>query len=231
METSLFHCGSQLLGDVLVNVIGNAIRHHFLALPLAVCVDAFVVPIMTLIFRKKHVVWLHIFGLLCLAACLPLCVCVVPAVWFATDWIDPSLPAIPCAVMDHGDLLRECRLMLHSISSQISVLVAGLQRLEGQRRHPQLPLPPAAPGGQPPPPPPSTPAFASPKASAVAPPLPTVPITLMATSTHRIEPTDLIEPVSDSASREHNRRRRSRRRDLHRRRSPSQTTTWTLRAT
>ena len=39
--------------------------------------------------------------------------------------------------MDHGDLLRECRLMLHAISSQISILVAGLQRLEGQQRHPQ----------------------------------------------------------------------------------------------
>ena len=88
--------------------------------------------------------------------------------------------------------------MLHSISSQISILVAGLQRLEGQQRHPQPPLPPAAPGGQPPLPPPSTPAPASPEASSVRPPHPTVPVTLVATSTNRIEPADLIEPVSDS---------------------------------
>ena len=36
--------------------------------------------------------------------------------------------------MDHGDLLRECRHMLLAISSQISLLLAGLQRLEGQQR-------------------------------------------------------------------------------------------------
>ena len=55
----------------------------------------------------------------------------------------------------------------------------------------------------------------------LTPPHPTVPITLVATSTNRMEPADLIEPVSDSASRERNRRRRSRHRDLHRRRSRS----------
>ena len=163
---------------------------------------------------------LHAFGLLRLVACLPLSL-MFPQFGFATDRTTSSLPAVSCAVMDHGDLLRECRLMLRSISSQISILVAGLQRLEGQQRHPQPPLPPAAPGGQQPLPPPSTPAPASPKASSVRPPHPTVPVTLVATSTTRMEPADLIEPVSDSASREHSRRRRSRLRDLHRRRSRS----------
>ena len=44
--------------------------------------------------------------------------------------------------------------MLLAISSQISILLAGLQRLEGQQRHPQPPPPPPVPDGQPPPPPP-----------------------------------------------------------------------------
>ena len=66
--------------------------------------------------------------------------------------------------MDHGDIFRECR-YLHSISSQISILVAGLQRLEGHQRNPQAPLPgppvvppvPTAPKVLPPLPPPLTP--------------------------------------------------------------------------
>ena len=182
--------------------------------PSAVCVNVFVVSIMTLFFRKMHVVLLHACGLLRLVACLPLSL-MCPQFGFDTD------RTVSWAVMDHGDLLRECRLMLHSISSQISILVAGLQRLEGQQRHLLLSLPPAAPGGHPPLPPPLTPAPPSPKASSVRPPHPPVPITLVATSTNRMEPADLIEPVSDSASREHNRRRRSRHRDLHRRRSRS----------
>ena len=120
-----------------------------------------------------------------------------PQFGFATDRTTSSLPAVSCAHGSWGPL-QECRLMLHSISSQ-------------QQRHSQPPLPPAAPGGQQPLPPPSTPAPASPKASSMRPPHPTV----------RVKPADLIEPVSDSASREHNRRRRSRHRDLHRRRSRS----------
>ena len=188
--------------------------------PSEVCVNVFVVSIMTLFFRKMHVVLLHACGLLCLVACLPLSL-TCPQSGFDTDRTISSLPAVSCAVMDHGDLLRECRLMLHSILSQISILVAGLQRLEGQQQHLLLSLPPAAPGGHPPLPPPLTPAPPSPKASSLRPPPPAVPITLVATSTNRMEPADLIEPVSDSASREHNRRRRSRHRDLHRRRSRS----------
>ena len=39
-------------------------------------------------------------------------------------------------VMDHGGLLRECRHLLHAILSQISILLAGLQRIEGHQRHP-----------------------------------------------------------------------------------------------
>ena len=119
-------------------------------------------------------------------------------------------------------------------SSQLSILVAGLQRLEGHKRHPQPPLPPVVrighpavppvptvPEVQPPPPPPSIPAPTSPKASSARPAYTSMPITLVATSTNRVEPADLVEPVSDSASRERNRRRRSRRRDgsrSHRRR-------------
>ena len=128
----------------------------------------------------------------------------------------------------------ECRYLLHSISSQISILVAGLQRLEGHQRHPQLPLPPVVPTGPPavppvptvpevlpPLPPPSMPAPTSPKASSARPTFTSMPITLVATSTNLAEAADLIEPVSDSASRERNRRRRSRRREAHRYRSRS----------
>ena len=61
------------------------------------------------------------------------------------DRVTEPLPSCSPTVMDHGDILRECRYLLHSISSQISILVAGLQRLEGHQRHPQPPLPPAAP--------------------------------------------------------------------------------------
>ena len=93
--------------------------------PSAVCVNVFVVSIMTLFFRKMHVVLLHAFGLLRLVACLPLSL-MCPQFGFDTDRTISSLPAVSCAVMDHGDLLRECRLMLHSMSSQISILVAGL---------------------------------------------------------------------------------------------------------
>ena len=118
--------------------------------------------------------------------------------------------------------------MLHSISSQISILVAGLQRLEGHQRHPQPPLPPVPTGPPavppaptvpevlPPLPPPSIPAPTSPKVSSPRPAYTSMPVTLVATSTNRVEPADLIEPVSDSASRERNRRRRSRRRDARR---------------
>ena len=152
------------LRDVLVNVFGNAIQYHFLALPLRGLCQRFRGIHHDALLPEK--VLLHAFGLLRLVACLPLSL-MFPQFGFATDRTTPSLPAVSCAVMDHGDLLRECRLMLHSISSQISILVAGLQRLEGQQRRPQPPLPPAAPGGQPPLPPPSTPAPASLKASSV----------------------------------------------------------------
>ena len=157
-----------------------------------------------------------------------------PQLGFATDLIIPPLSAFSSAVMDHGDLLRECRYLLHSISSQISILVVGLQRLEGHQRHPQPPLPPVAPIGHPavppvpvvpevppPLPPPTVPAPTFPKASSVRPAYTSMPITLVATSTNRVESADLIEPVSDSASRERHRRRRSRRRDAHRHRSRS----------
>ena len=102
--------------------------------------------------------------------------------------------------MDHGDLLRECRHMLLAISSQISLLLAGLQRLEGQQRHPQPPPPPPVPDGQLPPlPPPST----------LPPPLPatsvrtdcmTAPVTLVATSDNRTEHPAHVRTVSVSTS-------------------------------
>ena len=97
--------------------------------------------------------------------------------------------------------------MLHAISSQISILVAGLHRLEGQQRHPQPPPPPAAPDGQPPLPPPP---ISAPPAPSVRSTHPAVPITLVATSDNRVEPAGHVNPVSDSASRERRRRRRSR---------------------
>ena len=99
---------------------------------------------------------------------------------------------------DHGDLLRERRLMLHTISSQISILVAGLQRLEGQQRHLQPPPPPPAPDGQSPLPPPPTSAPPSVPATSVRPTYPTVPITLVATSDNRMEPAGHVNPVSVS---------------------------------
>ena len=114
--------------------------------------------------------------------------------------------------MDHGDLLRECRRMLLAISSQISLLLAGLQCLEGQQRHPQPPPPPPVPDGQLPPPPPSM----------TPPPLPatsgrpdymTAPVTLVATSDNRTEHPAHVRTVSVSTSWEHRRRRRSRHRE------------------
>ena len=110
--------------------------------------------------------------------------------------------------------------MLHAISSQISILVAGLQRLEGQQRHPQPPPPPSAPDGQPPLPPPTS-APSSLLAPSVRSTHPTAPITLVATSDNRMEPAGHVNPVSVSTSRERRRRRRSRHRDPHRRRSRS----------
>ena len=87
--------------------------------------------------------------------------------------------------------------------------------------HPAVPPAPTAPEVHPPLPPPSIPAPASPKASSARPAYTSMPITLVATSTNRVEPADLVEPVSDSASRERDRRTRSRRHDAHRHRSRS----------
>ena len=114
--------------------------------------------------------------------------------------------------------------MLHAISSQISILVAGLQRLEGQQQHPQPPPPPPAPDGQSPLPPPPTSAPPSVPATSVRPTYPTVPITLVATSDNRMEPAGHVNPVSVSTSRERRQRRRSRHRDPHRRRAAAATT-------
>ena len=149
---------------------------------------------------------------------------------FTVSLIHCQLVASP--VMDHGDLLRECRHLLHAISSQISILLAGIQRIEGHQRHPQPPLPPAVPAVPvapvppqatsepsnstlPPLPPPRTPAPAFPKAPPTRTSFTSMPITLVATSANLAEG-DPIEPISDSASRERNRRRRSRRRDTRR---------------
>ena len=123
--------------------------------------------------------------------------------------------------MDHGDLLRECRHMLLAISSQISLLLAGLQRLEGQQRHPQPPPPPPVPDGQLPPLPPP---FMTPPplpATSVRPDYMTAPVTLVATSDNRTEHPAHVRTVSVSTSWEHRRRRRSRHREPHRRRSRS----------
>ena len=57
--------------------------------PSAVCVNVFVVSIMTLFFRKTHVVLLHAFGLLRLVACLPLSL-MCPQFGFDTDRTIPS---------------------------------------------------------------------------------------------------------------------------------------------
>ena len=111
--------------------------------------------------------------------------------------------------------------MLHAISSQISILVAGLQRLEGQQRHPQPPPPPPVPDGQPPPPPPPSSTPSSVPATSVRPGYPTVPVTLVATSDNRMEHTAHVHTVSVSTPRECRRRRRSRHREPHRRRSRS----------
>ena len=111
--------------------------------------------------------------------------------------------------------------MLLAISSQISILLAGLQRLEGQQRHPQPPPPPPVPDGQlPPPPPPSTTPPSMP-ATSVRPDYSTAPVTLVATSDNRMEHTAHVRTVSVSTSWEHRRRRRSRHREPHRRRSRS----------
>ena len=116
--------------------------------------------------------------------------------------------------MDHGDLLRDCRHMLLAMSSQISLLLAGLQRLEGQQRHPQPPPHP------PPLPPPSTPPPHLP-ATMVRPDHMAAPVTLVATTDSRAEHPALTRTVSVSTSWEHRRRRRSRHREPHRRRSRS----------
>ena len=120
--------------------------------------------------------------------------------------------------------------MLHAISSQISILVAGLQRLEGQQRHPQPPPPPPAPDGQSPLPPPPTSAPPSVPATSVRPTYPTVPITLVATSDNRMEPAGHAHSVSVSTSRERRRRRRFRHRDsrsqLRRRAEPLEYSVW-----
>ena len=86
---------------------------------------------------------------------------------------------------------------------------------------PAVPPVPTVPEVLPPLPPPSIPAPASLKASSARPAYTPIPITLVATSTNRVEPADFIEPVSDSVSKKRNRRRRSRRRDAHRHRSRS----------
>ena len=102
--------------------------------------------------------------------------------------------------------------MLLAISSQISILLAGLQRLEGQQRHPQPPPPPPVPDGQPPPPPPPSTTPSSMPATSVRPDYPTAPVTLVATSDNRMEHTAHVHTVSVSTSRERRRRRRSRHR-------------------
>ena len=123
--------------------------------------------------------------------------------------------------MDHGDLLRDCRHMLLAMSSQISLLLAGLQRLEGQQRHPQPPPPPPIPEVHPSPlPPPSTPPPHLP-ATTVRPDHLAAPVTLVATTDSRAEHPALTRTVSVSTSWEHRRRRRSRHREPHRRRSRS----------
>ena len=165
-------------------------------------------------------VLLHGCVLALLVACLSHCL-LFPQFELPTDRHTFPVPATFHAGMDHGDLLRECRLMLHSMSSQISVLVAGLQRLEGQQRHPQPPPPPSTHDGQPPLPPPPTSAPPSLPAPSVRSTHPTVPITLVATSDNRMEPAGHVNPVSDSTSRERRRRRRSRHLDPHWRRSRS----------
>ena len=121
-----------------MNVFGDAIRHHFLALPLRGLCRCFRDIHHDAHLPEKACGVVAYFWIAATCCLLPLSL-MFPQFGFATDRIAPSLPAITCAVMDHGDLLRECRLMLHSISSQISILVAGLHRLEGQQRHPQLP--------------------------------------------------------------------------------------------
>ena len=98
--------------------------------------------------------------------------------------------------MDHGDLLRDCRHMLLAISSQISLLLAGLQRLEGQQRHPQPPPPPPIPDGHPPPlPPPSTTPPHLPATSG-RPDYMAAPVTLVATSDNRAEHPAHVRTVS-----------------------------------
>ena len=127
--------------------------------------------------------------------------------------------------MDHGDLLRDCRHMLLAMSSQISLLLAGLQRLEGQQRHPQPPPPPPIPEVHPPPlPPPSTPPPHLP-ATTVRPDHLAAPVTLVATTDSRAEHPALTRTVSVSTSWEHRRRRRSRHREPHRRPIPQPSST------
>ena len=127
--------------------------------------------------------------------------------WFATGRITQPLSAVSSAVMDHGDILQECHYLLHSISSQISILVAGhnvLKVTNAIRNHRFLPLHP--------------PVLLrslqqqrfprcshhsrhlrhrrrSPKASSARSTFTSMPITLVATSTNLAEAADLIEPV------------------------------------
>ena len=124
-------------------------------------------------------------------------------------------------VMDHGDLLGDCRHMLLAMSSQISLLLAGLQRLEGQQRHPQPPPPPPIPDGHPPPLPPPSTAPPHVPATSVRPDYMAAPVTFVATSDNRAEHPAHVRTVSVSTSWERRRRRRSRHRDPHRRRSRS----------
>ena len=121
METAIVNCGAQLHGHVLVNNAGSG--------PLF-----FMMPIMTLLFRKKRIGLSAVHVLMECVACLLRFVPLLPFESI-TDCFGPLCRFFTCIVMDHGDLLRECRHMLVAISSQISLLLAGLQRLEGQQRH------------------------------------------------------------------------------------------------
>ena len=107
--------------------------------------------------------------------------------------------------MDHGDLLRDCRHMLLAMSSQISLLLAGLQRLEGQQRHPQPPPPPPIPEVHPPPLPPPSTAPPHLPATSVRPDHMATPVTLVATTDSRAEHPAHLRTVSVSTSWEHRR--------------------------
>ena len=105
--------------------------------------------------------------------------------------------------MDHGDLLRDCRHMLLAMSSQISLLLAGLQRLAGQQRHPQPPPPPPIPEVHPPPLPPPSTAPPHLPATSVRHDHMATPVTLVATTDSRAEHPAHARTVSASTSWEH----------------------------